>query len=139
MAYLTESDLLRVLYQEQIDEIKRDDTTLVPKALQSAENEARSYLSRFDLPVLFSDAVVDDNLKDKVVDVAVWNLVKKGAPGIDTEIIKMSRDDAIKFFEKSQSGKADPEGWPLKPVALDGTHPADNILWTSERRRRNRM
>lgn len=142
--YLQESDLLRTMYQEQIDEIKRGSNTIITNALQGAEDEAKSKISRFDLVKLFGSGataptITDNNLKTKVTHIALWHLCILNAPGMNTELIRTLYEDAIRFLERCQSGKDDPDGWPLKPVAADGTHPGDNIIYHSEKRRQNRQ
>lgn len=144
--YLEPSDLTSIYNQEQIDELTRNDAAKTERALRAAEGEARSYLSRFDLLKLFgSDTVAptitDITLKLKVTEIAAWQLQKigGGSAGVDAEFIKVLNDDAIKWLKACNKGDADPEGWPLKPVAADGTHPADNITYRSEGKRSNRF
>lgn len=140
---LIETDLYRVLYPEVIAAIKRDDNELVANALKDAEDEAKAYLSRFDLVALFGTnnsvpAVPSSFLKNKTVDIAAWFIARKANPDVNLEIIRTSYEDAIKVLEKIMMGKADPEGWPLKPENVStGTNPGATITYSSNPKRSN--
>lgn len=126
MAYLLKADLGTLLYGENIEEITREDDTLVDEAIAVGIAEAKSYLSRFDLPKLFDDAdadfVDDKNLKQKVKSLVAWQLVLLANPNINLTLFRTNYEDAIKWLEKVQSGKADPDGWPYKPDDTETGH-----------------
>lgn len=118
MAYLSTEDYESKIYPEIIEQITREDETKLAKATDKAVRLARYYLSKFDLLKLFGDEetepeVVDEELKDIVLDIACWNLIKLANPNINIELFRTSYDDALKFLKEIQSGKADP-GWPYK-------------------------
>lgn len=126
MAYLSEADLTTHIYSEIITEITRADATLAPKAISAAIAEAGSYLSKYDLTKLFADSFADENLKNKVKDIACWMLVKLSNPNIDLSLFRTAYEDAIKYFDKVIVGKIDPDGWPYKPDPAP-VYPTDPI------------
>lgn len=115
MAYLTEADLNTHIYAEIVTEITRADATLAPKAIDAAIAESKSYLSKYDLTALFADNFADENLKNKVKDLACWHLIKLANPNIDLALFRTAYEDAIKYFDKVIKGLVDPDGWPYKP------------------------
>ena len=122
MPFLTQTDLTPPLYQEIIDEISRADATIVERAINTGIDEAKGYLSRFDLLKIFGDSQtspeVDEQylytLKAKTKDIIAWELVKLANPNVNIELMRTAYKDAIEWFMKVQSGKVDPAGWPYK-------------------------
>lgn len=141
MAYLVEADLYSLIYPDKIDEIKRDSTTHVPRAIAGAISFAKSYLSRFDLLALFGDddtepTVEDQNLKDQVIAIACYKLVKLCNPGVELEEFRMYHEDAEIWLKNVQKGHADPEGWTIKPADTEsGTNPGALVTWNSKTKR----
>jgi phage gp36-like protein len=141
--YLTPTELTTHIYPEIADEISREDDSIIEKAISEAIQEAKSYLSRFDLMKIFgNDAtepiVEDENLKSKVKDIAVWRLVRLANPNISMALARTNYEDAIRWMKDVQKGTADPEGWPYKPT--DQTTPLTEgaaIGWGSNTKRRN--
>lgn len=143
MAYLVKEDLYAKIYQEIIEEIVRDNATVIPKAISSAIAETKSYLSRFDLVAMFGNDTVeatvqDDYLKDIVSDIACWNIIKLANPNINMELFRTSYEDAIKFLEKVMKGQASPDGWIYKSDN-SGTTINENstVQWSSNKKRRH--
>ena len=141
MPYLTETDLTNLIYQDKIDEIKRDSTTRVPEAIAGAIAFAKSFLSRWDLLALFGNdataaTVVDQNLKDQVIAVACYKLVRLNNPGLDLETYRMYYEDAEAWFKAVQKSQGDPEGWTLKPDNEElGTSPGQSVTWNAQQKR----
>ena len=136
MPYLTSADLTTHVYGDIIDEIVRGNTTLVDKAINAAVSQAKSYLRKYDLDKLFSDEVDDENLKDKVKDIACWKLVKLANPNIDMNLFKTLNDDAVQWFRDVMKGGADPDGWPYKQDdPLTSYHENSSVGWSSNRKR----
>lgn len=127
MPYLIPADLSTHLYGENVTEITRGDNTVSTRAIDAAVAEAKSYLTRYDLTKLFDPAaigyVADVNLQNKVKDLACWHLVKLSNPNINLELFRTGYEDAIKWLEKVQSGKADPAGWPYKDDDANTDYP----------------
>ena len=136
MAYLIESDLNTHIYSEIICEITRADSTLAPRAISAAIAEAGSYLSKYDLSVLFSDGFEDENLKNKVKDLACWQLIKLSNPNIDLALFRTAYDDTIKYFDKVMMGKIDPDNWPYKADDPETTFPEGSSVTSSSNYKR---
>jgi hypothetical protein len=115
MAFITGDDLATHIYPEILTEIVRGNTDLTNRAIASALGEVMSYLDRYNLPVLFSDASTDEHLKSLVKDVACWQLLRLANPNIDLTLFRTAYEDAIAFLEKVQKGIAAPPGWPYLP------------------------
>lgn len=132
MAFLTKKDLTPPLYQEVIDEITRNDDTIVDKAIASAIGEMKGYLNRYDLIAIFGDnktdpatisndgkevietlAFYDEYLFTIAKDIASWHLIKLSNPNIQVEMFRTAYEDAIKYLIKVMKGEADP-AWPLR-------------------------
>lgn len=141
MAYIiVEADLTRLLYQDKINEIKRDDTNVVGKAISAALKEAMSYCSRYDIDKLFgtdsTDATVtDENLQHSLVQMACYKLVQLNNPGVNVEEYRLYYDDAVAWFKRVMKGDADPVGWPLKEDNEDGTEPGNRITYSGKTKR----
>ena len=141
MAYLVEADLYGLIYQDKLDEIKRSDATLVDKAINGAISFAKSYLSRFDLLKLFGDdvtapTITDQNLKDQVIAIACYKLVRLSNPGLDLEEFRMYYEDAEAWLKNVQKGYSDPDGWVTKAAnEVDGTNPGALVTWNSQTKR----
>lgn len=141
MAFLTQEDLYAKIYQEIIEEIVRDNATIIPKAISSAIAESKCYLSRFDLLALFGNettepTVEDDYLKDIVSDIACWNVIKLANPNINIPMFRTAYEDAIKFLEKVMKGQASPDGWPYKTDNTDTDYnEANSVQWSSNTKR----
>lgn len=117
--YLVKEDLTGRIYEEIIDEIVRNDDSKVTKAIAGAIQKAKTKLSKYDLIKLFGDdttdpEIEDQMLKDWVIDIAVWQLIKLANPNISFDTARLAYEDAIKELNEIQAGKSQPEGWPYK-------------------------
>jgi phage gp36-like protein len=125
MAFLTKADFATHIYAEIIDEITRNNDTIVTKAINNAVSEMKAYLNRYDFVLLFGDASAfsDEYLKSIGKDIACWHLLKLVNPNINLELFRTAYEDAIKFLKLVMKGEADP-AWPLK--ADDPNTPNDD-------------
>jgi hypothetical protein len=147
MPYLTKDDLKTHIYADIINEIIRNDDTIADEQIEAAISEASAYLAKYDLTQLFSDTVTDKNLKNKIKDIACWNIIKLANPNIEMQLFENLYKSAISFFKDIQKGQADPAGWPYKTVSQDNPTPVDSSLtsdvngtvisWSSNRKRHN--
>lgn len=136
MAYLSRQDFESHIYADIISEIIRDNESLIDQAVNAAISLAKSYLRKYDLEKLFSEQVVDENLKDKVKDLACWKLARLANPNINLELFKTLHDDAVAWFRDIMKGNADPDGWPYKED--DPATPYvenSSVAWNSNRKR----
>lgn len=141
MPYLVKADLKTHIYLEVLNEISRNDDTIIDTRISAAIAEVKSYLSRYDLLKLFGDAVTapeveSEHLKNIVKDIACWHILRLSNPNIDMTLFKAAYDDAIRFLEKVMLGKADPEGWPYKADdPATPTNENNGIQWSSTKKR----
>src|SRR6218665_19714 len=131
-------------YPEILDEITRHDLAIAEHCIQSAEAEAKSYLSKYDLATLFGGTLPDSaigHLKTIVKDIASWHLVRLANPNIDLKLFRTNYEDGIKWLKSVQCGQTDPPDWPY-PAATreDGNETAadgsQSVQWNSNRKRR---
>jgi phage gp36-like protein len=137
MPVITKDDLERHIYIENIDEITRGDDAKVIKAINAAIGQVKSYLRQYDLAKLFSLEVEDDNLVDKVIDIAAWNLCKLCNANVNLELFKTLKDDAVDWFRDVMKGQADPDGWPYKEDNPETPYVENSSTgWSSNRKRK---
>ncbi|RXK57559.1 DUF1320 domain-containing protein [Lacibacter luteus] len=143
MPYLLSGDLDTHIYSENKEEIVREDAAIIASCIAAAIAEAKSYLSRFDLLAIFGTDEIepthrDENLKNKVKDIAVWQLVCLANPNIKMEVARTRYEDAIKWLTMVQSGKSDPKlPMPVDEDDEDGYDESSNIQWDSNPKRNN--
>jgi phage gp36-like protein len=138
MAYLQKDDLATHLYGENIDEITRNSDLLVTIAINAAISEAKSYLNKYNLDLLFGDppTPADENLRNKVKDLACWHLVSLANPNINYEVFRDRYEKSLRWFEFVMKGQMDPQGWPYKEDDADTPYnEGGSISWTSETKR----
>lgn len=141
MPLITPADLSTHIYTEIINEITRNDDSIATIAINAAIQEAKLYLSRYNLVQLFGtetiEAVINDTLlKSLVKDIAVWHLLKLSNTNIDQATHRLAYEDAIKTLKNIMSGAAVPDGWPFAEPATNESD-GDTISWTSNEKRRN--
>ena len=113
---LTTADIYSRIYEEIVNEITRDEDDLVTRALTAAEQEAKMYLSRYDLTALFgttddAPATRDIYLVNICTDIACWNLVKLGHPSVKYDHSENCYKMAIDALKNIMKGMAQPDGW----------------------------
>jgi phage gp36-like protein len=141
MAYLTPAEINTHLYDEVVTEISRDDLTKLQTAINAAVAEAKGYLKAFDADAIFS-AVGDDRnpiLLLYVKDISVWHFIVISNPAVEWQARKDRYDMAIKWLEKVQSGKTNPD-LPLPPDPVDNAgnvQSAENFVKWGGNKKRN--
>lgn len=115
--FITTEEFTTHIDEEIINLISRDDDNKPAEALEGAMQIASSYLSRFDLDIIFAaegDArKVYTMLIIYIKDIAKWLFIRKSNAGIDLELAKTAYDEAIKELGKLQAGITKPKDWPL--------------------------
>jgi phage gp36-like protein len=144
MPFLTKSDFRTHLYQEVINNITRDDDSIVDKGISAAIAEAKSYLNRYDLLALFGNSTTEptvleadlEHLRDVVKDIACWKMIKLANPNINLELYRTMYEDAIKWLDKVLKGQVDPDGWTYKPDDPNTTEDeGSSVRWSSNAKR----
>ena len=141
MAYLTPAEINTHLYDEVVTEISRDDLTKLQTAINAAIAEAKGYLKAFDADAIFSVIGDDRNpiLLLYVKDIAVWHFIVISNPAVEWQARKDRYDMAIKWLEKVQSGKTNPD-LPLPPDPVDdagNVQSAENFVKWGGNKKRN--
>ena len=127
MAYqpiILPADLQSVMYPEITEEITRGDDTIAQKAINAAIQEAKMYLTRYDITALFGDATAteanpdgiaatfsDDFLTELIKDIARFRLLRLANPSQDYENAGKQYELAKASLKDIQKGIADPR-WP---------------------------
>jgi aminoglycoside phosphotransferase family enzyme len=143
MPIITTTDLETNLYPEVIAEITRADDTITQKAVDTAIQETKMYLNRYDLVQLFgtdtdAPAIDDAYLKSLVRDIACWHLLRLSNAGVDYAVFRTAWQDAIAALKSIMSGQAQPQGWPYADTSVADAPPDGNtISWSSNERRNN--
>lgn len=118
------------MYLDTVDVITGGDDTLVEAAIDGAVSEAKSYLSDYDTPAIFS--ATGSNRHPLLVtfckDLAVWHLVVLSNYHADIELREKRYNRAIEWLKSVQSGKVVPD----LPRSTDSTGP---MLWGSNPKR----
>jgi phage gp36-like protein len=136
--------LASVAYQEIIDEITRDDGgTLATEAIDTAIQEAKMFLTRYDLVQIFGDPVAntaatfsDAALTRYIKNMAVWYLLNLANPNINYDDAKARYEQAIDRLKAIQKGTADPR-WPENDPTNETAMPSDSIVSFEEKKRNN--
>ena len=120
---LLTADLKPHLYGEQITVISRNDTDLMESAINAAEGEAKGYLSRYDIAVIFAKTGTerDETLLMFLKDIATWNFITLANANADMEFRESRYKQAVAWLKGVQSGKVVPFGWPLMTAEADNS------------------
>jgi len=112
---LLTTDLKTHLYEDQIAVISRNDEELMETAIVAAEGEAKGYLSRYDIAVIFAKETTqrDATLLMFLKDMATWNFITLANAAADMEFRESRYKQAIAWLKGIQAGKIVPFGWPL--------------------------
>jgi len=143
MPIITSSDLSTNIYSEIITEITRTDTSITDRAINTAIQETKMYLGRYDLLQLFGNdttapTITDEYLKSIVKDIACWHLLRLSNSGIDYTAFRTAYQDAISSLKNIMSGQAEPQGWPYLDTSTSTPPPDGNsISWNSNPKRNN--
>ena len=142
MPIITPADLGTNIYAEIIDEITRGDETIAARAIDTAVNEAKLYLGKYDLLSLFgsddiSPAVSDELLNCLVKDIACWHLLKLASPTADHAAYRTAYTDATSMLKNIMTGQAMPDGWPYASPVTNEIPDSTAISWNSNVRRGN--
>ncbi len=142
MPLITPTDIYNCIYEEIVDEIVREQNNITLRAIDGAIEEAKMYLSKYDLAALFGTPDTEPSvtaifLKNICVDLAIWQLIRLGNPNIRYEDAKFNYESARQKLRDIQSGKAMPDGWPYRDTTNDTTPNGSAVEWTSQPKRRN--
>lgn len=142
MPIITAADLKTNTYQEIIDEITREDSTIVDKAIATAIAEAKMYLSRYDLLKLFGDSetepeTTDEALQMIIKDQTMWHLIRLANVNLQYDHIRTCYLDAMEKLKAIQKGTMNPD-WPYQDRSEATAAPGLSVTSFSNRKRSNR-
>lgn len=116
-----------------------DPDSIVVTKISAAISEVKSYLTKYDVALLFADDAAFDreHLKEIVKHVAAWKLVSLANPNVNMELFRTNYKDAIDWLKLVQQGKAEPYGWPF-PADNPATpgNESTGVQWSSNRKKR---
>lgn len=142
MSYLTTLDLSTHIYGENITAITRGNNNITATAICAGVAEAESYLYAYDTAILLNPEAEgypeDENLKNKIKDLAAWHLVKLANPNINLELFRTSYEDALAWFDKIMKRQLQPAHWPRLKDNPDTPYVEGGaIQWASNKKRDN--
>lgn len=102
MAFIEKADLKLSILVDELDQIVREDDTIIDQAISAAEAEMRAYLyDSYDVDAIFSK--IGDNrhqlLVKYCVDIAIWGIVAATQAGQDLEDRKSRYDRACAWLK----------------------------------------
>lgn len=141
MPFLTAADLRTRIHEEIVDEITRDDNTIVVEAIAAAIAEMKAHLGQYDVLQLFGDDVTeptvnDAYLKNMAKDIVCWQLIKLGNPCTDYEHTKACYEWARKDLKAIQAGQNTPD-WPYRETTGETAPQGNSVAASYTRKRQN--
>ena len=138
MAYtpiITPADLTTHIYPEILAEITRNNTGISINAIDLAIQEAKMYLTRYDITALFGDAAADvaatfpaDSFLLSIIKViAVWNIISLANPNMLYDQWKNKYEEVLNSLKQIQKGVADPR-WPYQDTTGVTTPPSIQVI-----------
>jgi Protein of unknown function (DUF1320) len=133
--FITKEELRSAIYSYQLDQITEEDNSIVLMAINSAVEEARSYLrptekkewndgrTKYDVQAVFSATGNDRNplLVEMVKSIAVWYVIRLCNADIIYETVKDRYDRAIDWLKKVNKGDISLE-LPIVQETTDNTN-----------------
>lgn len=141
MAYITIQDLYTHIYPELVDEILRGDDAIGIQAIDAAIQEAKLYLTQYDVLALMGNATQDATLQDAfllhlVKTIACWNLVQLAHAGLSFDAQMRQYEHAIKTLTQIKEGTLMPQ-WPHALNTTEELLVDSSIGWYSIPKRTN--
>jgi hypothetical protein len=151
MAFLTQAELKSHLYDEQVGEIVRGDTAIVPAGIDAGILEMKGYLAAYDITTIFAATGANRNALVLLFlkDIVVWHIITLCAPDIEYKIREERYKRAIQWLRDVQSRKNLP-GLPtittgVDAISGDTTHSGGyggfnaSGTWGGNRKRNNQL
>jgi phage gp36-like protein len=135
MSFITNTDLLTAIYQEQLDAITREDDAIPQFGIDAAVEEMKGYLSpKYDTDKIFAKEGTGRNnlLVTFCRDIAVYHIINLSNPGVDYKSKEARYNRAVEWLKHVQSGKVNPPDLDLNTEEED-----NEILMSSNTKRTN--
>lgn len=109
--FLSNEEMKTHLHQEDVDVISRGDDTLMTAAIDTAMQEAKGYLSKYDKAVIFETTGKSRNalLLTFLKDIAAWHFLVICNAGSDYKIRQDRYDRAVSWLKAVQRGDISPD------------------------------
>ena len=109
--FLSNEEMKTHLHQEDVDAISRGDDTLMTAAIDTAMQEAKGYLSKYDKAVIFETTGTERNalLLTFLKDIAAWHFLVICNAGSDYKIRQDRYDRAVSWLKAVQRGDISPD------------------------------
>lgn len=109
--FLSNEEMKTHLHQEDVDVISRGDDTLMTAAIDTAMQEAKGYLSKYDKAVIFETTGTERNalLLTFLKDIAAWHFLVICNAGSDYKIRQDRYDRAVSWLKAVQRGDISPD------------------------------
>ncbi len=133
--YTTKAELKTHMDVDDIDVITGSDDTIVEAAIDGATQEAKGYLSEFDINAIFSATGANRNtlLLTFVKDIAVWHLLVLSNYKADVEFRKTRYERSVAWLRSVMKGDVVPD----LPVRVPTEDKPGKIIWGSNLKRNN--
>ena len=136
--FLTPDELKTHLYEEVVNEITRNDDTVIEEAIVTAIDECKGYLSKYDTIACIDNIGPDDRnrkLLSVCKEIAAWHLINLCNVTIKYDSRRLMYEDSIEWLKGVQKGAIIP---PLPNLINPATTmPITGISWKSNRKRGN--
>lgn len=109
--FLSNEEMKTHLHQEDVDVISRGDNTLMTAAIDTAMQEAKGYLSKYNKAVIFETTGTERNalLLTFLKDIAAWHFLVICNAGSDYKIRQDRYDRAVSWLKAVQRGDISPD------------------------------
>lgn len=109
--FLSNEEMKTHLHQEDVDVISRGDDTLMTAAIDTAMQEAKGYLSKYDKAVIFETTGTERNalLLTFLKDIAAWHFLVICNAGSDYKMRQDRYDRAVSWLKAVQRGDISPD------------------------------
>lgn len=127
------------MYEEVVNEITRNDDSIIDDAIDTAIDEIKGYLRKYDLATCMDNVAPDDRNKKLLSvckDLSAWYLINLCNVNIDYDKRRDAYDNGIMWLSGVQKGTI----VPILPLpATDAQNPQANqsVKWSSNTKRNN--
>jgi phage gp36-like protein len=139
MAFITRSDIITALYEDELGVITRKNETVFATTIDIAIAEAKLYLTdRYDCKLIFAQLGEARNmmLVNICIDICIYKLIAASAAGQSYQDRKDRYDRAIAILKMIQKAEIVAD-LPAKPISAGVNRVTVTIL--SEPKRRNNL
>lgn len=137
--FLTAGELKTHMYEDTVNEITRNDDTIIEDAIDTAIDEIKGYLRKYDLDACINNVSAENRNKKLLSvckDLAAWYLIHLCNVNIDYQKRMNAYDNGVMWLSGVQKGTIVPE-LPLPEIDEDAPQANQSIKWKSNPKRNN--